>query len=58
MLARALASPALGVHHTMDFGISIFIIYVSICAALRNLGLLIKTDWSAIRPFVAENAGP
>ena len=34
---------------TMDLGISIFLISVQ-CLALRNLGLLIKTDWSVICP--------
>ena len=35
---------------TMDLGISIFHISGR-CAALRNLGLLIKTDWSVICPL-------
>ena len=35
---------------TMDLGISIFLIFL-ICVALRNLGLLIKTDWSVISPL-------
>ena len=44
MLARAPASPAKGIHHhTMDLGISIFLIFVR-CVALRNLDLLIK-NW-------------
>ena len=42
MLARAPASPAQGLHHHMDLGISIFLIFVR-CVALRNLDLLIKT---------------
>ena len=47
-LARRLyqlkASPA------MDFGISILLISV-LCMALRNLGLLIKTDWGVVYPL-------
>ena len=39
----------------MDLGISIFLISVQ-CVALRNLDLLIKTGWSVIFPFFAENA--
>ena len=35
---------------TVDLGISIFLIFVW-CAALRNLGLLIKTAWSVICPL-------
>ena len=31
----------------MDLGISIFLIFIR-CVALRNLDLLIKTDWSII----------
>ena len=49
MLARALASPAQGLHH-MDLGISIFLISVQQSVALRNLDLLIKTGWSVIFP--------
>ena len=49
MLARAPASPAQGLHHTMDLGISIFLIFVR-CVALRNLDLLIKTGWGVICP--------
>ena len=56
MLARAPASPAQGIHHTMDLGISIFLIFVR-CVALRNVELLIKTGWNAFVRFVAENAG-
>ena len=41
---------------TMDHGISIFLIFVR-CVAWRNLDWLIKTGWSVICPFVAENAG-
>ena len=41
----------------IDLGISIFLFSV-LFVALRNLGLLIKTDWSVIcLHFVAENAG-
>ena len=46
MLARAPASLSQG-STTMDLGISIFFIFVR-CVALRNLDLLIKTDWSVI----------
>ena len=35
---------------TMDLGISIFFFSVR-CVALRNLDLLIKTDWSVICPL-------
>ena len=35
---------------TRDLGISIFLISV-LCVALRNLDLLIKTDWSVICPL-------
>ena len=35
---------------TMDLGISIFFISVR-CVILRNLDLLIKTDWSVIYPL-------
>ena len=35
---------------TMDLGISILLISVR-CVALRNLDLLIKTDWSVICPL-------
>ena len=41
---------------TMDLSISIFLIFVR-CMALRNLDLLIKTDWSLICPLSCENAG-
>ena len=41
---------------TMDLGISIFLVSVQ-CMALRNVNLLIKTGWSVIFPFFAENAG-
>ena len=40
----------------MDLGISFFLISVQ-CVALRNLDLLIKTGWSVIYLFFAENAG-
>ena len=50
MLARAPASPALKAPTTMDLGISIFHISVQ-CVALRDLGLLIKTDWSMVCPL-------
>ena len=36
---------------TMDLGVSIFLISVQQCVALRNLDLLIKTGWSVIFPF-------
>ena len=39
----------------MDLGISIFLIFVR-CVALRNLDWLIKSVWSVIFRFVAENA--
>ena len=55
MLARAPASPGQG-PTTMDLGISIFFIFVQ-CVALKNLDLLIRTGWSVICPFFAENAG-
>ena len=42
-LARRLHQ--LKVSTTMDLGISIFLIFVR-CVALRNLDLLIKTDWT------------
>ena len=49
MLARALASPAQGLHHQ---GPSYFNFLISVqCVALRNLDLLIKTGWSVIFPF-------
>ena len=55
MLARAPASPAQGLHH---HGPRYFIFLISVqCVALRNLDLLIKTGWSVIFPFFAENAG-
>ena len=41
---------------TMDLGISNLLISAR-RMVLRNLGLLIKTDWSVIVRFVAENAG-
>ena len=41
---------------TMDLGISFFLISVQ-CVALRILDLFIKTGWSVIFPFFAENAG-
>ena len=46
MLARAPPSPAQGLHH-VDLGISIFLSFVP-CVALRNMDLLIKTDWTVI----------
>ena len=55
MPARAPASPAQGLHHHGPRYFN-FLIYVQ-CVALRNLDLLIKTGWSAIVRFVAENAG-
>ena len=48
MLARAPASSAQGLHHHGP-GISIFLI--SVCVTLRNLGLMMKSDWSVIRPL-------
>ena len=41
---------------TMDLGILNFLISVQ-CVALRNLDLLIKTGWSVLFRFFAENAG-
>ena len=41
-LARRLHQ--LKAYTTMDLGISIFLISV-FCVALKNLGLLVKTDW-------------
>ena len=49
MLARAPTSPAAGLHHHRP-RYYIFFFFVR-CAALRNLDLLIKTDWSVIRPL-------
>ena len=55
MLARAPASAAQGLHH---HGPRYFNFLISVqCVALRNLDLLIKTGWSVICPFFAENAG-
>ena len=49
MLARALASPAQGLHH---HGHRYFKFLISEqCVALRNLDLLIKTGWSVFFPF-------
>ena len=49
MLARAPASPAQGLHH---HGPRYFNFFISVhCVALRNLDLLIKTDWSVIFLF-------
>ena len=47
-LARRLHQ--LQVSTTMDLDISIFRIYVQ-CVALRNLDLLLKTDWRLICPL-------
>ena len=47
MLPRAPASPAQKASTIMDLVISIFLIFVR-CVALRNVDLLIKTDWSVI----------
>ena len=44
MLTRPPASPAQGLHH-VDLGISIFLIFLA-CVALRNMDMLIKTDWT------------
>ena len=48
MLARAPASPAAGLHHrgSRYHKLHFFVR----CVALRNLDLLIKTDWSIICP--------
>ena len=40
-LARAPASPAQGLHHHGDLGISFFPYFCTKCVALRNLDLLI-----------------
>ena len=48
MLAHAPAS-SIKAFTAMDLGISIFLISER-CVALRNLDLLIKTDWSVICP--------
>ena len=49
MLARAPASPAQGLHH---HGPRYFnFTYFCACVALRNLDVLIKTDWSVICPL-------
>ena len=55
MLARAPASPAQGLHHhgPRYFNFPYFVR----CVTLRNLELLIKTDWNVFVRFVAENAG-
>ena len=55
MLARAPAPPARGLHHHVPRYFN-FLIFLQ-CAALRNVDLLIKTDWSVNVRFVAENAG-
>ena len=56
MLARAPASPAQGLHRTMDLGISIFLIFVR-CLALGNLDYkLTKTGWSVICPVFKEKS--
>ena len=56
MLARALASPVQGHHHHGPRYFN-FLIYARRHVALRNLGLLTKTDWSVFVRFIAENAG-
>ena len=43
---------------TMDSVFHFFLFLYNVCMALRNLDLLIKTGWSVIFPFFAENAGP
>ena len=55
MLARAPASPAQGLHHhgPRYFNFS----YFCTTCGREKLGLLIKTDWSVIVRFIAENAG-
>ena len=50
MLARAPASPTQGLHHHGPWYFILFLFSVW-CVALRNLGLLIKTDWSVIYPL-------
>ena len=47
MLNRTLASPAQGLHHHSELGLSIFLHFV-LCGILQNLDLLLKTDWTAI----------
>ena len=56
MLARALASPAQGLHHHGPRYFN-FPIFCTRCVALGNLELLIKTCWNVFVRFVAENAG-
>ena len=49
MLARALASSAqVKAPTTIDHGFSISLFSVVSFVALKNLGLLIKSDWSVI----------
>ena len=50
MLARAPASPAQGLHHHGPRCFN-FPYFYTMCVALRNLDLLIKTDWSVICPL-------
>ena len=50
MLARASASPAAGLHHHRPRYYN-FPFFCTMCAALRNLDLLIKTDWSVFCPL-------
>ena len=47
MLNRAPASPAQGLHHHGELGLSIFLHFV-LRGILQNLDLLLKTDWTAI----------
>ena len=49
MLARALAPPAQGFHHHGPWYFN-FPCFCTMCVALRNLDLLIKTGWSVICP--------
>ena len=49
-LARRLHRLKASTTTTMDLGILIFLISVR-CVALRNLDLLIKTEWSVICPL-------
>ena len=50
MLARAPASPAQGLHHHGPRYFN-FPYFCTMFVSLRNLNLLIKTDWSVICPL-------
>ena len=56
MLARAPASPAQGLYHHGPRYFN-FPCFCTMCVALRNFDLLIKTGWNVFVRFVAENAG-